>query len=104
ALDRPEELRLRGLGELADLVEEQRPRAGELELAEAPRDRAGEGAALVAEEIGLEEVWLEGRAVDRDERTVPARPEVVELLGDELLPRPALARHEDGRVDGRAAR
>ena len=36
--------------------------------------RAGEGAALVAEELGLEELVGERRAVDRDERAVDCAP------------------------------
>jgi hypothetical protein len=42
--------------ELADLVEEERAPRGAREAALAPRERAREGAALVAEELGLEDV------------------------------------------------
>ena len=45
---------------VADLVEEQRALVGELDLAAAARDRAGEGAPLVAEQLALEDPF--GRA------------------------------------------
>ena len=40
---------------LADLVEEKRPAVGRLEEARLVRDRAGERAALVAEELAFEQ-------------------------------------------------
>ena len=42
-------------GQVADLVEEQRRRVGQLEAADLPRKRAGERALLVAEELALDE-------------------------------------------------
>ena len=53
---------------VADLVEEQRAAVGLLEAAAPRRLRAGEGAALVAEQLGLEQVLRDRRGVDRDER------------------------------------
>ena len=58
---------------LGDLVEQQRAAIGLLELADAPRDGAGEGALLVAEEFGFEQVVGDGGAVDRDERRLSLR-------------------------------
>ena len=49
------------------------------------RDRAGEGALHVPEELALDEVLGDGAAVDGDERAVHARAAAVELAGDELL-------------------
>ena len=60
-------------GELADLVEEDRAAVGQLEPAGAAGDRAGEGPLLVAEQLALDESRGQGRAVDLDERLVPAR-------------------------------
>ena len=59
--------------ELADLVEEERAAARELEAADARRDGAGEGAALVAEELALDEARRERRAVDVHEGPARAR-------------------------------
>ena len=40
---------------LGDLVEEERAAVRKLEAAEAPLDRAGEGAFLVTEELALQQ-------------------------------------------------
>ena len=51
--------------EVADLVEEQRAFARGLEAPGAPAGRAGEGAALVAEELALDQRRRQRRQVDR---------------------------------------
>ena len=53
--------------DVADLVEEQGAAMGELDLALGGLDRAGEGALLVAEQFGLEQILGDRGAVDRDE-------------------------------------
>ena len=58
--------------DLADLVEEQRAAVGELEAADAVAQRAGERALLVAEELALEQLARDRRAVDADQRPVAA--------------------------------
>ena len=67
-LERAKELGLRVCAEVADLVQEQRAQMSQLESAQAALGRAGEGAALVAEHLGLDQVAGDGGAVDRDER------------------------------------
>ena len=89
-----QELHLHGRGELADLVEEEGAGGGELEATALEPVRAGEGAALVAEELGLDERLRQGRAVDGHERTVRPRAPVVDGVGQHLLARAALAREE----------
>src|SRR5207253_922983 len=75
--------------------------ARELELSDrALGARAGEGAALVTEQLGLEELARERRAVDGDEGLSRARTTGVNRLGDELLAGAALADDEDAGVDG----
>ena len=54
-LEHAQQLRLHVEGQLADLVEEQRAAVGVLERALARRDGAGERAALVPEELALDE-------------------------------------------------
>ena len=54
--------------QLADLVEEDRAAVGRLELPDLELVGAGEGAALVAEQLALQEVTRHGGAVDLDER------------------------------------
>jgi len=70
------------------------PRSGQLELAQFPSDGAREGALLVPEEFRFEERLHDGGAVDGDVGLVLGRV-VVNDLGDELLPRAALALNED---------
>ena len=55
---------------LADFVEKHRALVRELELARLVLDGAGEGAALEAEQLALEQRLGERRAVDGDERAV----------------------------------
>ncbi len=95
----PEELDLGVLGEFADLVEEDRPRVGQLELAGLVGPGVGEGPLDVAEEFALDEVAGHGPAVDDDEGPVLARAGEVDRPGDELLARAALAADEDGAID-----
>src|SRR5262245_892856 len=84
--------------QLADLVEEDRPAVRRLERALARGDGAGECAALVPEELALQEIAGDGAAVDDDERTLGAPALAVDGLGGDLLARPGLALEEDGRI------
>src|SRR5262249_7915238 len=101
-LEHAEQLRLESERQLADLVEEERASRRRLELADAPLGRPGEGAALVAEELALEELVRDRGAVERDERPAPAGM-VVEGLRDQLLPGAGLALDEHGGVGRRDA-
>ena len=79
-LEDAQELRLHGRADIADLVEEDGAAVGELELAELALVGAGEGAALVAEQLGLDQgrdfqaIFLDaaGREVARMTRLVDA--------------------------------
>ena len=81
---------------LADLVEEERAAVGDLEEAAALGVGAGEGAAHVAEERGLEQRLGDGGAGLGDERLAAARAVVVDGARDELLAGAALAVDDDG--------
>src|SRR5258706_3926015 len=63
-----QQARLQVRRHVADLVEEERAALGLLEAAPAHRLRTGEGAALVAEELALQQVLRDRGRVDRDER------------------------------------
>src|SRR5437867_10585776 len=90
-LERPQELRLEGERQVADLVEEERTPARLHEEPLARRVRVGEGAAHVPEELALDQRLREGRAVDGDEGArLPPSP-LVESARDELLSGPRLA-------------
>src|SRR5712671_2372951 len=84
-LEEPQQLRLHGRRHVADFVEEQRAAVGLLELAEVARGRPGERALLVAEQLRLDELGRDRRAVDGDERPLAARAALVDRARDELL-------------------
>ena len=90
-LEHAQQLRLHRRRQLADLVEEERAAVRRLEAADAPLARAGEGAALVAEELALEQRLRDRGAVHDDEGLVAARAELVDRARDELLAGAALA-------------
>ncbi len=65
-----QELRLRGQAHFPDLVEEQHAARGALDLAGLRRARSRECALLVTEQLRLQQLIGQGRAVQRDEGTV----------------------------------
>ena len=93
-----EQLRLRLEGELADLVEEDRPPIGELKPADSPGDGAGEGPLLMTEKLALDEPGGKCRAVELDQRLIPALAVGVDRPRDQFLARARLAADEHGGV------
>ena len=92
-----QQLGLRGQGQLGDLVQEQRAAVGRAEASVALLDGPREGAALVAEQLGLDQRLGERGAVDRHERLRGARAALVEQPRHQLLARAALARDQRRR-------
>ncbi len=97
-LEHAEKLGLQGKAHVADLIEEDRPPFGVAEGARARRMRAGEGAALMAEELALEEIGRDRRAIHRNERPRPAAAEAVDGARHHFLASPGLAGDEDRHV------
>src|SRR5712692_9935220 len=93
-----ENLRLRARRHVADLVEEQRPTVSLLEPADPLLIGAGEGPLLVTEELRLQEVFLESRAVHLDEVARGTERIVMRRTGDQLLAGSGLATNQNGRV------
>ncbi len=96
-LENAQQLGLHLQRKLADLVEEDRPLVGKLELARlslvaGPR----EGARLVAEKLRLQEILRDGGAVEPDEGQLVALARPVDGVGEEFLPRTALPDEKDG--------
>ena len=83
---------------LADLVEEDGAAVGLLEETLALTGGPGEGAAGVAEELGLEQRIGQGSAALGHERLGAAGPVDVDEVGEELLARAGLAEEEHGRL------
>jgi hypothetical protein len=100
-LDRAEELRLRGQGELAYLVEEQGAARGALEEARLGGVRAGERALRVAEELALDERVGDRGAVDGHERARATGRSVVDGISGVLLADARLAGDQDRKLGGR---
>src|SRR5262249_27815387 len=90
-VEHAQELRLDLPDHLADLVEEQRPAVGHLDEPWLLVAGARERAALVAEELALQQRRRHGRAVQVDERLRRARREPVRVLRQQLLADAALA-------------
>src|SRR5881397_2197490 len=96
-LDDAQHFGLGARGQLADLVEKQRPRVRVLEDARSIADGAGERAARVPEQLGLHQIVGQRRAVQRAEWLVTPRSTAMNRAGDELLAASALAVDEHGK-------
>ncbi len=98
-LEDAEDLGLGRLRQLAHLVEEDRAASGTLEPAGLLAIGAGEGAALVAEELALDQALGQGPAIDPDEGTGGAVRVAVQARR-----RPAPCRCHSRRRSGRRHR
>src|SRR3546814_11643026 len=65
-LQETQQLDLQGQRNVAHLVQEQGAALGELDLALGGLDRTGEGALLIAEQLGFQQVFELGRASCRE--------------------------------------
>src|SRR5579864_7773550 len=68
-----------------------------LELADAAAVGAGEGALLVPEQLALQQVLRDGRAVEGQERGLSAGAVLVDGAGDKLLAGAALPGDQHGK-------
>src|SRR5436190_1350415 len=93
-----QDLHLKGGSHVADLVEEERAEVGSLEQARLVGDRARERTALVTEQLGVEQVVVERRAVRHDEPVLAPRRVIVNRARDELLARSVLALDQHRRI------
>jgi hypothetical protein len=77
--------------EIGDLVEKQGAAVGMLEFAAASAD-AGRGPLLDAEQLGFEQGFNQGGAVDRHQRPLSPANEFMDLTSDEFFADPAFSR------------
>jgi hypothetical protein len=89
-----EQLGLEHLAQQSDLIEKERPPVGGLEQTGLRLARLGEGAALVAEQLRLEQGFGDGRAVHVDEGPAGPGAHAVEQPGHQPLAGPGLAGDE----------
>jgi hypothetical protein len=99
-----QQLDLRPLGQLADLVQEDGAAIGLLEDPALRDRRAGEGAAHVAEELALHEIAREAGAVHFHERPSPLDFIGAEHVGEEILSGARLSLDEDAGGRGKELR
>ena len=76
------------------------PAIGQLKAADALRDGAGEGAALMSEEFALQQSGGDGGAVQFHEGTGMPRAQIMERPRNQFLSRPSLAIDKDGGIGG----
>ncbi len=100
-LDGAQQLGLQARIHLADFVEQQRAAIGFLELADAPCDGAGEGALLVAEQLGFQQVLRDRGAVDGDEGLFGAGRASMDVAGEDFLAGAAFAGDQNRGVGRR---
>ena len=96
-VEHAQQVRLQHRRHFGDLVEEQRAVRRLFEEAQVSRERAGEAAFLVAEQLARKEFARDRAAVHRDERP-RATARFVDRARDEFLADAAFAVHEHGRV------
>ena len=101
-LNRAQQFALELERNFADFVEEQRAAISGLKPPGAITHRAGEGAFHVPEELALEQLVRNRRAVHRDQRPLAAEASLVNAAGDDFLAGARLTQDEDagpGRRD-----
>ena len=98
AFEHAQQLGLQFDGHFSDFVEKQRSLVGLFEQPLFVLRRTRETAGAVAEEFAFEQLFGEGRAVDRHECLSGARPGLVDRLREDLLARSGLAGEQYRRV------
>ena len=72
-----------------------------LELSDPIGAGVGKRALHVPEQFAFEDVFAEGRAIQRHERTILAWTVLVDRLGNKFLARAGIALNEHGGIGGR---
>ena len=99
-----QQLGLRSRVQVADLVQEQRAVVRQLEFATPHGGRAGERALLVPEQLALDQLRRNRRAVHFHKRTGGERAEAVNVLCEQLFPGTRLADEQHACVRPRRHR
>ena len=95
-LQHAEQLDLDFSRQLADLVEEERRLVGRFEAADLPRQRAGVGAALAAEQLAFDQRARNRGAAHPNHLTLMPRAELVNRSREDLLAHAGLAEQQYG--------
>ena len=97
-LQDPQKLHLQWQGQLADLVEEDRPSIRERKASLTPLGCSGEGSLLVPKELTLNESLRQGSAIDLYKRALSPGAGSVQSARHEFLARTSLAEDQDSDV------
>ena len=84
-LEHAQELGLRGRRKRRDFIQHDGSRAGHFQPAELALDRAGEGAAFVAEQFRFDEFLRQAGAIDFQEGRIAPRAEFVDQAREMIL-------------------
>src|SRR5882724_12974137 len=84
-LQNPQQLRLQFERNIADFIQEQRAAIRRFETSDLLRDSSSEGALFMTEELAFEQPQRDRRAVELDERPIPAPAVCVNGLRDKFL-------------------
>ena len=103
-LDDAQQFDLHVQRQIRDFIEKQRAAFGGLNQSLLVADRAGEAAALVAEQLAFHELGGNRPAIDRHERAVAPRPGLVNEFRHQFLARAGLAENMYRRLAARDAR
>src|SRR5258706_13430416 len=97
-LEHPQQGDLHLWWQFGNFVQEDRATIRQLEPAQAPLGGAGEGAPLVTEKLGRDQIARNGRAVHGDKRSGGALGSPVNGSRQELFASAGLAGDENGRI------
>ena len=100
-LQHAQQFRLRGRVQVADFVQKQRASVGQFEFSAARRRGSGERAFFVAEQLALDQLRGNRRAVDFDERAGGERTFRVDVRGQQFLSRARFAVQQHARIAAR---
>ena len=81
-LDCSQQFRLQAGRQFRHFIQEKRTAVRQFNQSQLARLRAGKGAGLIAEQLRLQQRFLERRAVQIDERSISAMRETMDGLGD----------------------
>ncbi|MNT30385.1 hypothetical protein D3C72_1661750 [compost metagenome] len=103
-LDNAQQLFLNQHRRGSEFIKEQRPTVSAFETPWMTFLRTGKGARLMAEQLRIEQIFVQRRAVKRDERAVPSSGKIVQAIGDQLFPGPALTDNQHRFIERGEAR
>ena len=86
---------------IADFIQKNRTPIALLKLADPLRIRASEGALLMAKQLAFQQVFRNGRTIDRKVRLATALAVTINRTRHQLLARTTLAGDQGRRVTGR---